>query len=191
MYMATKPQPRTRKLRTWNWTSARLALLPNDGNRYEALDGALLVTPQARLRHQRVAFVLAGELERFCAAHELGIVVSPGAVRFGKNELQPDVQVIPVSNGFAFAEDWAAAPTPSLVVEILSTDSYRHDVVKKPSAYLGLGIPEYWVVDLDARVVLVFRPGTEEPARIETGLVWAPRPELPPLQIDMALLFGE
>ena len=77
------------------WTRADLARLPDDGNRYEVLDGQLLVTPQATYAHQRVAIELAMRLEIYARQHAVAHVVGPGAVPFRKNELQPDVQVIP------------------------------------------------------------------------------------------------
>src|SRR6185369_2826864 len=83
----TPARPRIRP-----WTRADLARLPDDGNRYEVLDGALLVTPQASLPHQRVAFRLAVAIDAYTARHGVAHVVGPGAVPFGANELQPDVQ---------------------------------------------------------------------------------------------------
>jgi Uma2 family endonuclease len=71
------------------WTRADLQDLPDDGNRYEVLDGALLVTPMASFDHQYVVSRLFGALTAYCEEHRLGRVVTPGAVVFGGNELQP------------------------------------------------------------------------------------------------------
>jgi Uma2 family endonuclease len=106
-------------IKTRPWTRADLARLPDDGNRYEVLDGELLVTPQASVSHQRIAIELSMALEQYCARHSIGFVVGPGAVPFGKNELQPDVQVIPGPPPPAKTK-WTALPLPLLVVEILS-----------------------------------------------------------------------
>lgn len=88
VHPSAPPRPRP-------WTSADLARFPNDGNRYEVLNGELLVTPQANLSHQHFAMVLAMRLAPYCKRHSPGLVVAPSAVPKGKSELQPDVQVVP------------------------------------------------------------------------------------------------
>ena len=191
MPMATRSPQTTRKPRPWRWTRAHLARLPNDGQRYEVLDGALLVTPQARLLHQRVAAVMMRLFDAYCEAHGLGIVVGPGAVVFDDNELQPDVQVIPISDERARAADWDAIPLPLLVVEILSPGSERHDLHGKRAAYLRLGIPVYLAVDITARRVLEFRPGSDAPSVLTDELVWRPASTVEPLVISLHGVFGE
>lgn len=195
--MATRSSHATRtkagkRPRTFRWTRSWLARLPDDGNRYEVLNGELLVTPQAGPDHQGVAFVLGARLLTYCETHGLGSVVGPGTVIWAGNELQPDVQVIParISRG----AKWTDLPLPLLVVEVLSPGSERHDRGKKRDAYLSLGIPEYWIVDLGETRVLVSRSGDEgarEPRVVTDTLAWQPRPDVEPLTIDVkALLDG-
>lgn len=187
MRMATR-SPRTP--RQWRWTRAHLARLPDDGNRYEVLDGALLVTPQARFRHQRVAARLSAALEAYCAAHRLGVVVGPGAVVWAKNELQPDVEVIPVVGPVADDADWPDLPMPSLVVEILSPGSEGHDLHRKREAYLRLGIPVYWALDIDGRRLLEFRSVRDEPLIHAGSVAWQPSDTTEPLVVDLPGLLG-
>ena len=175
MPMATK---------TRRWTRADLASLPDDGNRYEVLDGELFVTPQAARLHQRIAFRLAHLLEPWCVAHGVGYLVGPGAVPFGENELQPDVQVIPgidPQDETSFEE----CPPPILVAEVLSPSTARRDLGKKRDAYLRIGIPTYWVVDPGRRRVLVWTPSSSEPAIVTDVLRWQPRAGIPPLEIPL------
>ena len=194
MSMATgRPQsPQSpRKPRPFRWTRAHLTRLPDDGNRYEVLNGELLVTPQAGPRHQWLGVELGATLMAYCNSHALGIVVGPGAVVFEKNELQPDVQVIPIARPIPVGTVWESLPLPILVVEILSPGSVRHDLHKKRSAYLGLGIPAYWAVDHEAKRVFVYEPGVDEPQLVTDTLHWQPRAGIPPLVIDLgALLAG-
>ena len=191
MYMATGKPQTPRAPRKFRWTSAMLERLPNDGNRYEALDGELLVTPAPEFRHQRIATKLVAAFERYFEVAGRGIVVGPGAVVFGKNELQPDVQIIARLDRDAPNAHWRDLPLPSLVIEVLSPGSHRHDLVKKRDAYLRIGIPEYWVVDPDERCVLVFRQGSEAdgPTRVVITLHWRSWAEVAPLEIDVARLF--
>lgn len=188
MSMATR-SPRTQ--RRWRWTRAQLARLPNDGNRYEVLGGELLVTPQAELRHQRIAIRMSHLLDEYCMRHGLGIVVGPGAVIWRQNELQPDVQVIPIRDPIAPGTRWEDQPFPILVVEVMSPGSRRHDLYTKRDAYLALPVSEYWIVDPDERRVLVFRPGADEPTGDPDVVEWRPQPTAPALTIDVrALLAG-
>ena len=180
MHMATK---------TLRWTRADLERLPDDGNRYEVLDGELFVTPQAAHDHQRIALRLAVMLEPYCARHALGGVVGPGAVVFGSNELQPDVQVVPGAEPPRGAK-WEDLPLPLLVVEILSDSTRRRDLGKKREAYERLGIPTYWVVDPDQRRVLTWPSASAEPTIVTDLLRWQPRSDLPALEIPLENILG-
>ena len=169
---------------TRRWRRADLERLPNDGNRYEVLDGELFVTPQAATRHQRIAFLLMHLLEPWCAEHGVGYLVGPGAVVFGKNELQPDVQVIPGPE-VQGDESWEDCPPPILVVEVLSDSTARRDLGKKRDAYLRIDIPTYWIVDPKQRHVLVWTPASVEPIIVTDVLRWQPRTDLPALEIPL------
>ena len=176
MHMATRVR---------RWTRTDLTRLPDDGNRYEVLDGELFVTPQAAKRHQRIAVKLVLALEPWCIQHGVGYLVGPGSVPFGKNELQPDVQVIPGLEPRGEVA-WTDCPLPILVCEILSDSTAHRDLGKKRDAYLRIGIPTYWVVDPDQRRVLVWTTGAREAMVVTDVLRWQPRPDVPPLEIPLA-----
>jgi len=176
-----------RSQRIHPWTRDDLARLPDDGNRYEVLDGALLVTPQAPYTHQRVASRLAFTLGEYCRRHDIGCVVGPGAVPHGDSELQPDIQVIPGRP--AFSAEWTELPTPMLVVEVLSPSTKRRDFGIKRDAYLRWGVAEYWIVDIDARCVHVSRR-SEEMKTVDAKVVWKPNAVAPACEIRVAELFA-
>ncbi len=180
-------QRAARSLRTRAWTRSDLERLPDDGNRYEVLDGALLVTPQAAFDHQDIATRLTVALSAYCAAHGIGVVVSPGAVPHGKSELQPDVQVIPGRP--PRGAKWASLPRAVLVVEVLSDSTSRRDLGIKRDAYLRWGIPQYWAVDFDAQRVTVFGLADGEGEIVEDVLRWQPDPAQAPLELRLAALF--
>src|SRR5690242_13970272 len=118
------------------WTREDLARLPNDGNRYEVLDGKLLVTPQASFPHQFAAMRLIRILGDYCERHGLGVAVGPAALILGKDELQPDVEVVPLSPD-KVNRKWIDVPIPILAIEILSAATRRRDLVDKRLAYLN------------------------------------------------------
>jgi Uma2 family endonuclease len=176
MYMATKTRP---------WTRRDIARLPDDGNRYELLNGELLVTPQASLPHQAIATRLVQALTPYVDRHRLGVVVGPCAVIFAGNELQPDVLVVPREFD-RLPEKWQDAPHPILVAEVLSRSSRYHDLAVKPPAYQGLTIPDYWVIDRFERRALVWTLGAADPAIVTTELHWQPRADLPALVVALS-----
>jgi Uma2 family endonuclease len=132
-----------------NWgepfTVDDLERMPDDGRRYELIDGMLIVSPAPNVPHQRVATVLALLLESTCP-NDLVVFGSPVNVRFSlSSALEPDVTV-------ARVEDSRGArleQTPLLVVEVLSPHSVLRDLNLKKAAYERYGIPSYWVVDPD------------------------------------------
>lgn len=120
-----------------------LEAMPDDGHRYELLDGMLLVTPAPGTAHQRAILRLAVLLDAECP-EGLEVLPAPFAVRPSVTaELQPDLLV-------ARDEDLTEAhlPTaPVLVVEVLSPSTKLYDLNLKKAAYERLGVPDYWIVD--------------------------------------------
>ncbi len=177
MDMAVKTKP---------WHRDDLARLPNDGNRYEVLGGRLLVTPQASYPHQLVAAEFTAAIRAYVDPLGVAHVVGPGAVPFGPNQLQPDVQVIP---GPRQAGDWADLPAPSLVVEVLSRSTRHRDLGEKREAYLErAGVGVVWLADWRRREVRVCEG--DAPIRIEREwLEWHAPGATAPLRIDVRALF--
>jgi Uma2 family endonuclease len=167
------------------WTAADLADLPEDGCRYEALEGELLVTPVPAFPHRVVTGTIVAMLAGYCRTNEIGVVVVPGVVRWRANELQPDIAVAPRPHARSAS---AGSDEPVLVIEIHSPSTRGRDRSVKRAAYMSLGIPEYWQVDIEERVVLVTRTGRGD-FRAHSVLDWQPNPELPALEIDVPALF--
>ncbi|MCA1824619.1 MAG: Uma2 family endonuclease [Frankia sp.] len=126
-------------------TRADLELMPDDGHRYELLDGVLLVTPAPTPTHQRVAFELAVLLREACPRH-LEVFIAPLAVALADDtELQPDVLVARRAD----LAQWGLPGPPLLAVEVLSPSTRRFDLMSKRSRFEAAGAPSYWVVDPD------------------------------------------
>jgi Uma2 family endonuclease len=126
------------------FTIADLDRMPDDGHRYELLDGTLIVSPAPGLPHQRVAVVLAMLLEQACPAD---LVVFPNVnVRLDTaTALEPDLVVARPSD----PSGARLVGPPLLAVEIVSPDSALRDLNLKKAAYERYGVPCYWVVDPD------------------------------------------
>jgi Uma2 family endonuclease len=125
------------------FTRTDLESMPDDGRRYELIDGALLVTPAPSHRHQTAVVNLLVALERVCPAH-LQVLVSPFDVALAPDSvLQPDLLV---ARRVDFTpHDLPVAPL--LAVEVLSRSTRRIDLTLKKARYEAAGCSSYWVVD--------------------------------------------
>ena len=136
------------------YTVDDLEHFPDDGNRYELLDGVLLVTPQAAAVHQIVASRIQTELAAALQKPGLAHVVGPGAVvRRPRTQLQPDILVYPAR--FSPKTDWRKITEHWLAVEVLSRSSRVYDREFKRDAYFALGLERVWLVDWRDRSVEV------------------------------------
>jgi Uma2 family endonuclease len=133
-------------------TYADLEQFPDDGNRYELIEGSLHVTPSPNWRHQSVVSALlvllatALPTDRKVFPAPLDVIFSDDTV------LEPDVLVVPrTSLGRRVVEG-----SIDLAVEILSSSTRRYDQVLKRSVYAQYRVPRYWIVDPDEPSLLVF-----------------------------------
>lgn len=172
-----------------DWTVEQLAALPEDGNRYEVVDGELLVSPSPSLRHQDAIGELFVLLREYARRNSLHSVVAPADVTFSPRRLvQPDLLVAPFVNG----------RQPSrleeirhlvLAVEVLSPATARADRYVKRWLYQSEGVDEYWIVEPAARLVERWRLGDEEPEILVESLTWNAREGGEPLVIDLVSYF--
>jgi Uma2 family endonuclease len=132
--------------------------LPEDGRRYELMEGELFVSPSPSTRHQIVlgrlfhALMKAlddpGLAQIFCAPMDL--VLAPTSV------VQPDIIVVGAARASIIGAQ-ALQGVPDVVVEILSPSSLDRDQHIKRRLYQGFAIPEYWVVDPEHGMMVVYR----------------------------------
>jgi Uma2 family endonuclease len=114
---------------------------------------------------------------------------SPADIEFDPHTLvQPDVFVAPSVAGRR-PRNWAEITGLLLAVEVLSPSSARADRMTKRRRYQRAGVPEYWVVDLDARLIERWRPRDERPELVTEVLRWELRAGVEPLAIDLPAYF--
>ena len=125
------------------FTRDDLERMPDDGHRYELIDGALIVTPAPGLRHQTVVTNLAALLIPLCPP-DLKALVAPFDVDLAEDtRVQPDVLVAPRAN---FDGRRLDGP-PTLVVEVLSPSTRHLDRGLKRARYETAGCASYWIID--------------------------------------------
>jgi Uma2 family endonuclease len=128
------------------YTVDDLDKFPDDGNRYELLEGMLLVTPGPSATHQIVASRLQARLITALMIPGHAHVVGPGAIVVRpRTQLQPDILVYPTR--FSPKLDWCEITEHWLAVEVLSRSSRMYDREFKRDAYVALGVQQVWLVD--------------------------------------------
>ena len=133
----------TRLQRGRPFTRPDLDSMPDDGHRYELIDGCLIVSPAPSRRHQRVVVNLTVLLHLHCP-EGFEVLVAPFDVALSDDSvLQPDVLVARRSD----LTDRDLPTAPSLAIEILSPSTRHVDLTLKRARYEAAGCPSYWVID--------------------------------------------
>ncbi len=146
---------------TLPWTIADLELFPDDGNRYEIIDGELHVSTQPDWHHQFVTGSIGAALNDWSSVPSLGIAIpAPGIIFAQDNAVAPDV--VWVSAGryeVVLGGDGKLHAAPDLAVEVLSPGSKneQRDREAKLRLYSRQGVREYWIVDWRQREIQVYR----------------------------------
>lgn len=167
------------------FTVAELDRMPDDGHRYELLDGVLVVGPRPTTLHQAVAGRLWGALDAACP-EDLLVVPEPAVQLDWRTEFDPDLVVVPLDE----VGDAKYVRPPLLVVEIRSSSTAGFDLNSKKTAYEKFGVPSHWIVNPDpARpelTVFELRDGGYVTEATSTQAVTVTRPF--PVTIDPAYL---
>jgi Uma2 family endonuclease len=140
------------------WTYADYSRLPDDGRRYEIIEGVLYVTAAPNFDHQYTVTRLLVHLDNLVTRHRLGIVlVAPFEVHLPDiaRPVQPDVLFIASERApRPGAADFTGAP--DLIVQVLSQPTARTDRLVKFGAYERAGVREYWLANPRTRSVEVY-----------------------------------
>ncbi len=131
---------------------------PED-QRYELLDGKLIVAPAPNLGHQRIDTRLGALLHTFTQEKNLGEVFhAPCDVVLSNTDVvQPDLLFVSHERAHLLLGGDNVLGAPDLAVEILSPSTAGRDRKLKRALYAKHGVKEYWLVDPDARTVTVLR----------------------------------
>jgi Uma2 family endonuclease len=179
--------------RRWTAREVRelIAAAPLATPRYELVDGELLVTPGPGPFHQRAVVELIVALNAYLRVEPVGYVLtSPSDVELEPEFItQPDIFVVPMAEWRRIARDGPPIHELLLAIEVLSPSSSRHDRVRKRPLYQR-NVPNYWIVDLDARLFERWAPGDARPELITETLVWQPDGAATPFALDLPPFFA-
>ncbi len=166
--------------------------LPEDNTcRHELLDGVYVVSPNPTLRHQQAVMVLYHRLlPAIVGDPELLLYPVSGDIVLGpRTVVGPDLFVIPRPP--TINVHWRDVALPLLAVEVLSPGSAGRDRGIKRQLYQEARVPEYWIVDLDSRLVERWRPSDDRPEILHEMLTWQLSETAAPFELDLALFFAE
>lgn len=129
----------------------------SDNNRYEIIDGGIMMVPAPIPFHQKISKKIEFELVKFVEGTELGEVFdAPCDVVFDdKNIVQPDIMVI-LNNNLNIIKDKNISGSPDLIVEILSESTAYIDLIKKKKLYEKFQVKEYWIVDPIEKSITIY-----------------------------------
>ncbi|MBA4071755.1 MAG: hypothetical protein C0497_07975 [Gemmatimonas sp.] len=172
------------------WVPADLEQFPEgDGCKYECIDGELLVTPAPRFDHGHALQCLALALTAAIGSPKrvfygvLGLRPEPNAV------VEPDLMVFrdPMSRRTKLDDTAGVA----VLVEVLSPSTAKRDRGIKRRFYQRARIAEYWIVDLESRLVERWRPDDARPQVLHNDLTWVDSATDTECHIDLAAFFDE
>jgi len=171
------------------FTVADLESFPDDGNRYELLDGVLFVTPAPLPAHEE----LIHRLLRLLVKHlepwpEVRIATRSEVVLLPRNKLEPDLQIYRAAS---VPRRWSDVHERWLAVEVASESTRTYDREYKRDGYIDLGVQEVWLVDRFDKLVRVITRTARAEAVYRSELAWRPPPPVPELRIDLAELFRD
>jgi Uma2 family endonuclease len=139
-----------------SWDYARWSELPEDGKRYEVIDGVLYMTTAPSFFHQwivrQITLQLVEQIER--GGHGIVAFAPIGLLMPGCDPVQPDVVVVGAAD-IAQIRDRRIHAVPALLIEVVSPSTRQQDTEIKRAAYARAAVPEYWIVRPAERDVLV------------------------------------
>jgi Uma2 family endonuclease len=174
------------------WTVARLHALPDDGQRYEIIDGERFLMPAPNARHQRAVGRLYALLDSYCESCGLALLFAPYDIPFSNDTVvEPDLLAMPPLPDGTTALEFRDVGRLILAVEVLSPSTAKRDRGEKRTVYRRERVDEYWIVDTDTRTIERWRPDSTEPEVLRTTMKWAPLASNAPLMIDVAAYFAK
>jgi Uma2 family endonuclease len=149
------------KMAMLRWTSKDLESLPDDGKRYEIVDGELYVSKQPNWYHQHICLRLGGLLDTWSVQTKAGKAnAAPGVIFADDEDVAPDIIWISRERlTTALQPDGKLHSAPELVIEVLSpgTTNVARDREAKLKLYSRRGVLEYWIVNWQERYLEVYR----------------------------------
>jgi len=141
-----------------------LAATPDDGNRYEVIEGELFVSRAPGLPHQIVSGNIQYQIMIYLEQNPIGrIVATPGLILSRHSGVIPDLLFYTHARGDEIIWNERLNAAPEIVIEILSTgrENISRDRIIKLKLYNKHGVKEYWIVDAERRAIEIYRAASQ------------------------------
>jgi len=172
------------------YTVDMVRAFPDDGQRYELVEGMLLVTPAPAPDHQLVITRLVYALTSYLGIDGPARVVTPGEIEIAPRlHLEPDLLVFPAR--FASRSKWTEIEDWWLAVEVLSPSSKHYDRDYKLEAYLQVGVAAVWMIDLERRCFEVSTAHGRRGISESRSVRWHPASMPAPLELSVAAVLRD
>jgi Uma2 family endonuclease len=176
------------------WTDQELMALPDDGNKYELVDGELIVS-NSGLEHGYIAAILASALYSFVVARKLGVVLGSSTAFTMKtgNKRSPDVSFLSKNRlqGLKKLPKGFGQGAPDLAVEILSPSNTTAEIHGKIVEYLENGTKLIWVINPEEEYVLVYKSNPSPDRLLSSVDILSGEEILPDFSFPVADLFPQ
>jgi Uma2 family endonuclease len=179
-----------------HWTTADVRALIEESQawpRYELIDGELLVTPSPGSPHGMAVTELTAILVDYLRRERVGVLfLSPSDLELRPGTItQPDLFIVPVGNEPPeWGEGgWSDVGSLLLAVEIISPSSICTDRITKRDYYLDVGVPDYFIVDVDARIIEWWTQRRDTPLVLRDELTWQPTGAQTALTVPLPAFF--
>ncbi|PDW03046.1 Uma2 family endonuclease [Candidatus Viridilinea mediisalina] len=176
------------------WTVADYEQLPDDGMRYELINGDLRMTPAPNLAHQTMSGLIFYHLLQAVQFSGTGrVFAAPVDVQLdGATIVQPDIVVVLRDGAASLTEQRIVGP-PDLIVEITSPSTASYDRREKRDRYAAAGVREYWIADPASHSVelLTLEGNIYRAEHVYRGQAIIPSTVLPGWATPTEVLFGE
>ena len=128
-----------------------------DDERYELIEGELLMTPSPNTFHQHICGKLFLYIAQYVLENNMGkVFFAPYDIVLGKeNVFEPDIIFVSNENLDIITEANIKG-APDLIIEVLSPSTAYRDLVKKKRIYAKFGVKEYWIVDPEEKTVELY-----------------------------------
>ncbi len=176
------------------WTDQELMALPDDGNKYELVDGELIVS-NSGLEHGYIAAILVSALYSFVVSRKLGVVLDSSTAFTMKtgNKRSPDVSFLSKDRlqGLKKLPKGFGQGAPDLAVEILSPSNTTAEIHSKIVEYLENGTKLIWVINPEEEYVLVYKSKPSPDRLLSSVDILSGEETLPDFSFAVADLFPQ
>ncbi len=168
-------------------TADEYLALPDDGYRYELVDGVICMSPSPAPRHQEIVVEIGSQIRNQLVQRRVGRVFVDVDVKFGEDlTYRPDLVFVSADKATRCRD--RITVVPDVIVEVISPDSRRYDHETKKHDYEQAGVGEYWLVDPDQNEFTFYRLQAGRFVQVQPSAAGFASSAIPGFELDLQRL---